>query len=225
MSTSTLLSRPQPHTLAWADRSHADRADLESCVTRVYGRAYGARITHFHDLLVGARSEGGELLGVIGASAAPVGPMFLEAYTGRPIERCLRERTGRFVSRREIVEVGNLAVRHPGTARWLVTSLAEHLDARGHRWVVLTGTARVRHILSKLGADLLDLGAAPGEAMGDDLPSWGSYYDNDPRVVALDLRAFCAGFSRDASLVGRMRRIWQRARRAAAVPRPALGAA
>jgi hypothetical protein len=210
----------QACSLIRANPSEPSRRRLESCVSRVFADAHGARITHFHDLLIGAANSRGELLGVIGASAGHGSKLFLESYTDVPIEQLISRHTGRPVARSQIVEVGNLAVEHPGAARLLVTRLAENLHDQGVRWVVLTGTTRVRHVLRRLGADLVDFGHAEGAAMGDALSNWGTYYDNKPRVVAVELAPFCAAFSAGEPLVARLQRLWRRVRRMALPARP-----
>ncbi len=201
-----------PCSLLWAASSQASRQRLESCVARVYASSYDARISHFHDLLLGATNAQGELLGVIGATAAKSAELFLESYMREPVEMVLAHRTGRSVQRGDIFEVGNLAAERAGAARGLVTSLAENLRERGTRWVVLTGTTRVRHILRKLGAKLVDLGPAEGSDLGAAQGEWGRYYEHDPRIVAVELAPFCASFERDTPLSQRLRSLWTRAR-------------
>lgn len=214
--TSNLLRRANlPCSLVWANANQPARQTLESCVARVFEEAHDAHVTHFHELLVGARDHNGELLGVIGASSGKRGPMFLEAYTRQPIQHLISWHAGRHVPRNQVVEVGNLAVQHAGAAGLLVTRLAEYLHSQGVRWVVLTGTTRVRHILRRLGADLVDLGEASGSALGESLASWGTYYDNDPRVVALELAPFCAGFVHSRPLSERLMKVVARVLRRA----------
>jgi hypothetical protein len=204
-----------PSRTVWALPGDTRRALLEGCVARAYMQHYGAVITHFHERLLGVVDDFGSLQGVIGWTPAVRGPMFLEQYSSTPVEAQVEERTGVCTSRAAFVEVGNLSASTPGSARALMTTLAQHLRACGFGYATLTATAGVRKLLDRLGADLLDLCDARGTAEGIDRVAWGSYYDHDPRVVVLDLVAFCAGLERARERSPRLRPIWREAQRAA----------
>jgi len=200
-----------PASLSWCLPADPLRPELQRCIERAYARAHDAHISHYHEMLVGAHAEDGRVLGVIGASLATHGRLFLESYLSAPVELELSRRVGGLVPRDGLVEVGNLAAARPGAAPFLVSALAQNLHASGMRWAVLTATAQVRRLLGELGADLVDLGAADGQALGPRLADWGRYYDRDPRVTAISLPDFVAALDSDPDLRP-MHPLWLRAR-------------
>lgn len=175
------------------------RAEAEHFVYRCFERHYGARIGHFMPLLMGLSSGDGELGAVLGLRPAGDEPLFLETYLERPVEEVLGQRVGAAVARERIMEVGNLAVSHPGGGRWLITALTAYLTTTPFEWVVFTIGPALQNAFTRLGLRLVDLGAAdPAALPARERRDWGSYYDQRPRVMAgriaeghAALRALC----------------------------------
>jgi hypothetical protein len=195
------------------DAPGAERDRCEAFVADVYARTYGARVSHFLPLLLGLGSSCAGLQGVIGARPGRrPGPLFLEQYLERPVERALSDRLGAGVRRDELVEVGNLASAGGGRlGPALITTLAAWLDGAGMPWAVFTATRGLRTLFGRLGIRLVDLASAPGERVGDQLADWGSYYETAPRVVAAEVtRVRAAGWD-DPCLSVRCEPLWSRA--------------
>src|SRR6185295_7360206 len=89
-------------------RDHPARASLERFIVDGYARAYGARVAHFADFLVGLSSERGEWSAAVGYTVADRQPLFMEQYIDVPVEKLLSRVVGARVVREDVVEVGNL---------------------------------------------------------------------------------------------------------------------
>ena len=105
------------------------RSETEAFIAAVFTRAHGARIRKFMPLLLGLRNRGGRLTAACGLRAAGGGPVFLEHYLAVPVEQAVAATAAVPVARARVVEVGNLAVAPPGSARELIAALTEYLVA------------------------------------------------------------------------------------------------
>jgi hypothetical protein len=174
-------------------RTHPARAAFEDFIAARFSRAYGARVTHFLPHLLGVRDGLARWQAAAGYAAADAQELFLEQYLPSPIEHALAAALGRPVPRADIVEVGNLAAVSAGMARALIPQLARYLHRLGYRWVAFTATRALRNSFHRLGLKPLPLAAANRARLADGGASWGSYYDQDPLVMAgkisLGLRA------------------------------------
>lgn len=198
MTTGNLLVRNPAHRLRPArlepvPRSHPQRAAFEQFIAKRFLRAYGASVSHFLPNLLGVRDGLAQWQAAAGYAAAQAQELFLEQYLDRPVEQTLAAALGRPVTREGVVEVGNLAAASAGMARALIPELARHLHRLGYRWVVFTATHALRNSFKRLGLQPLPLAIADPARLPDGGKSWGSYYTQDPRVmagrIALGLRA------------------------------------
>jgi hypothetical protein len=62
--------------------------------------------------------------------------------------------------------------------------LPAYLLSRDYQWIVFTATSAVRGILQGFGAPLVELARADAALVKSGQDQWGSYYQNDPRVLA-----------------------------------------
>lgn len=173
--------------------THPQRQAFEEFIAVRFSRAYGARLSHFLPHLLGVRDSLERWQAAAGYAAAAAQPLFLEQYLDQPIEHALASALGRPVARTSVVEVGNLAAISAGMARTLIPQLARHLHRLGYRWVAFTATRALRNSFKRLGLQPVALAAADRARLADGGESWGSYYDQDPVVMAgrisLGLRA------------------------------------
>jgi hypothetical protein len=145
------------------------------------------------------RDRGGRLTAACGLRAAGGGPVFLEHYLAGPVERAVAAVAEVPIARARVVEVGNLAVAPPGSARELIAALTEYLVPTPFQWVVFTGGPALRNAFLRLGVPLSHL----AHARIDDLPEdarahWGTYYDSGPTVCAVEVEASRAALARRA---------------------------
>lgn len=180
----TAPARSAPARLEPMHRTHPQRPSFEAFIAARFGRAYGARLTHFLPHLLGVRDGLGRWQGAAGYGAAEGGRLFLEQYLEHPVEQALAEKLGRPLARHGIVEVGNLAAVSAGMARLLIPQLARHLHRLGYRWVVFTATRALRNSFLRLGLRPLPIAAADPARLPDGGASWGAYYEQEPMVMA-----------------------------------------
>ncbi|ALP52477.1 hypothetical protein Tel_04560 [Candidatus Tenderia electrophaga] len=188
----------------------APRGEVERFIQTVFKRAYGARISTFLPYLLSMREED-RVVAALGIRPASLSKLFLETYLDRPLENLLAAKTGRPIDRSRLVEVGNLASGHGGGARALIITLTAYLKGAGYAWVAFTATPQVRNNFAKLGIDLMPLARADGRRLGAAVNDWGSYYAQDPVVVAANVAAGGASLRRAMSaeqLFPTAQRLW-----------------
>lgn len=156
------------------------RERLEQFISARFSRAHGAEIEQFMPHLIGLEDEQGAPRGALGYRGAALEPLYLERYLDCPIEQAI----GRGVLRQQVVEVGNLAGAGCRATLYLARRLPRLLLDHGFEWITFTATRQVRDLLQQLRAPLLDLGPADPTRLGTSAVHWGSYYRNEPRVMA-----------------------------------------
>ena len=160
------------------------RAELEHFIAERFRAAYGAQVRHFCRHLLGTRDAAGAWQAAAGYSAAAEGFLYLEHYLDRPVEAVLSEALGAPVPRAQIVEVGNLASASKGFGGRFLLTLRRRLLERDYRWAVFTATRQVRAILRHLAFEARPLAPARASRLPDGGAGWGTYYANDPSVMA-----------------------------------------
>lgn len=192
-------STPDALYAALHPRGSAARAELEGYIHDLFAHGYGAEIKHFLPQLMSLRDGQGELLAALGMRCGNSGPLFLEHYLDAPVEERLAAVAGvaapYTVQRDSIVEIGNLASSRSGAARWLFLALAAYLHGRGAQWAIFTVAPFLKNTFIKLGFNLHILAKADKRRLGEEARDWGSYYDAEPEVMAVDVaQAFYAVF-------------------------------
>jgi hypothetical protein len=160
------------------------RSELERFIAERFRRIHGANVSHFCAHLLGLRDAGGIWRAAAGYTPAASGALFLEQYLDAPVEEVLSQAVDQHIPRGRIVEVGNLAAVPPGFARSFVPALGRYLVEREYRWVVFTATRQVRNLLRRLCFRAHALAPARRTRLSDAGAAWGSYYANDPTVMA-----------------------------------------
>ena len=174
--------------LAVAAAGDPERRRLEGFIHQTFAASYGARVTHFMPLILAIVDGDGAPRATVGVRPAATGRLFLERYLDRPAEREIGRAAGAPVARRDIVELGNLATRHPGMTRHLIVLTTGLLDDAGFEWVAFTANARVRNSFARLRIPLLGLAPADPARLGAERSRWGCYYDDAPAVLAGRIR-------------------------------------
>jgi hypothetical protein len=174
----------------------AARAGLQDFISEHFRQAYDARVSHFGQTLMGCRNPQGEWIAALALTSADSGKLFLENYLDRPIEEEVSQLTHQTVSRDQIVEVGNLAALHPGSARLLIAHTARHLNQMGFRWVCFTATMGLLNSFVKLQLQPVVIAQANPERLPAGGANWGSYYETRPQVMVGDIGTGHAKLSR-----------------------------
>lgn len=166
--------------------SSAERARVEQYISTRYMQVHNAQITHFMHLLVEMKHEE-ETLGAIGITPGRISPFFLEQYLGTPIEQQISGISGRPVDRHRIIETGNLAVTRRGSGLLMFLVMTQAAANSGLEWMVFTATNEVKRLIKALGFSTHLLKDAPPECLKQGAGQWGTYYENNPQVIAGNL--------------------------------------
>lgn len=170
------------------DANDTGRQALEEFIHHTFKRAYGANVQHFLPRLMSLKNHQDNLLAAVGFHAAKNDPLFLEQYLDNPVEGVLSEKLGCHVQRRNIMEIGNLAVASAGGARGLIIALTSYIKGAGFDWVVFTAVPSLVNSFKKMELEIIPLMEAKKERLINGRDQWGSYYNTKPIVVAGNVR-------------------------------------
>lgn len=178
--------RAEDVTVTTSDAHASDRTEIEQFIHNVFAIKYGANVQHFMPQLVSLRNANGELVAAFGLRKAESEPLFLEQYLDTPIEAVLSNHFNKPISRNQITEIGNLAVANPKNAGVLIAHVIQHSLDIGVEWCVATAHHRLQNGLIKGGRDVYALATVDKNRLSPtELVNWGSYYENQPQVVAI----------------------------------------
>ncbi|WP_455374591.1 thermostable hemolysin [Kaarinaea lacus] len=164
---------------------NSDRRDVETFIHRVFSRAYDADLNHYLPRLMSLRNPDNRVIAALGMREASSGPLFLETYLDSPVEHVISRLSDTLTTRRQIMEVGNLASMHRGGLRNLIIALTSYLRGAGSEWVVFTAVPAVRNAFEALDLPLYTLAVADKSRLDEkERANWGRYYETGPVVVA-----------------------------------------
>jgi hypothetical protein len=169
---------------SFIDASHPRRKEVENFIARRFLEVHGARINSFMPQLLALFDEQGQVLAAVGIGDAGSERLFLEYYLDVPVEHAIAIRGDITCSRERIVEIGNLASLDRHASRRLFLSLSQLLYSQGYEWAVFTGCTSLQRMFAALGIETLSLGRALQSCLPQDQQTWGSYYEDNPQVVA-----------------------------------------
>ena len=163
--------------------SDALRALVEDEIRKTYWERFQARLTVLPRTLVASVSASGIVECAAGIRFSNH-DFFFECYLDLPVEIELQYRFGRAVQRHRLIEVCNLAGRKPGRSQSFIAGFIEFAEAAEFDWLIFTATKSLRALLERSGVRMTQLARA--ERFRVPNPSdWGSYYEHDPRVMAV----------------------------------------
>lgn len=161
------------------------RSEVEQYVGQKFEASYGACLAEFLPLFLTLRCTD-QLSASAGISLGSASrKFFLEQYLDGPVEKELAQLCGESVSREQLAEIGNLVATTLGASRLMFIILASILNRAGYEWMVFTATKPLLRSLQKMGFETQVIAAAkPARLDKNSNADWGSYYDNQPQVVA-----------------------------------------
>lgn len=163
---------------------HCLRGRTEHFIREVYEQEYGARLRAFPRRLLVKLGHHGEILCAAGLRTCADG-FFSERYLDTTIESALTRMQGRPVARERIFETSTFASRSPRAVPLFIGQIIDWGENSGFEWSFFTITRRLSTLLDRLGLDLAPLGRAD-PARIENADSWGSYYEQEPRVYAVN---------------------------------------
>ncbi len=163
------------------------RQELERYVSRKYLQVHNAHVNEYLPILVGIH-DGSELVGVFGLRPGRYRPMFLEQYLDGPIEQQVASISKQPVDRSALMEIGNLAITRKGYGPLAMVLMAMSLAEADYEWMVFTVTEQVERLMKYLGFEPHYLVSADPDRLKGDQLLWGSYYENNPRVMVGSLK-------------------------------------
>ncbi|WP_439135391.1 thermostable hemolysin [Pseudomaricurvus sp.] len=163
----------------------SQRFAIEDYIARQYLKVYDAKIRAFLPLLLTV-SRNQSLAGVAGLRPAFSSPLFLETYLDQPVEQAVAKAAQIPVDRDSIIEIGNLVATQRGSSLVLFLVMAAAVEAAGFSWLVFTATPEVEKLIKRLTESPTVLAPAPASRLKGRQDDWGRYYQQCPKVMALD---------------------------------------
>lgn len=168
-----------------AEHNSASRNELQEFVKAGFSKCYDANLQTFLPLLLGIKTK--QLRAAVGVRRADE-PLFIEQYLPTSITQALAK-VGIQATRRQIAEMGNLYSQSPRFTLPLIMTVVMGLYLTDVRHLVFSGTQKVRQLLTTMGFPMTYLAPALPECLEQSPLEWGSYYDNEPDVMVLDIEA------------------------------------
>ncbi len=168
------------------------RADVLTFIRGQFRTHYGAEVEDDAPTLVGGFDASGNLIAAFGLRTENDG-FFSGHYLTESVPETLARHFATPVALAEVVEVAHLCAARPGFLCQLMPLLAVNLERRGYRYLVCTATRRLGCFFRRKGLPAVMLAEArPDKLPLDQRERWGRYYENQPSVIAGDLRIACA---------------------------------
>jgi Thermostable hemolysin len=172
---------------AVVSRSSELRGAVEAAIRTRYRRDYQAVLRTWPATLVADIGATGRVECAAGVRFGPQ-MLFAEHYLDHPIDLALRRETGEAVERERIVEVCHLVAPRAGCALSFVRRLIDFICAADADWAIFTATRPLRRLLARSRMDMVELARAERGRVSEP-GDWGSYFDHDPRVMAVSRHA------------------------------------
>jgi Thermostable hemolysin len=164
-------------------RSDRIRSAVEEEIRKRYWDRFAARLSSLPEVLVAEVRPSGKIECAAGIRFGRR-ELFSECYLDQPAEHSLSRRFARAVHRDHIVEVCNLVATKSGHSRPFISHLIEFVELAGAEWAIFTATRVLRALLERGGLQMIELARAEQSRVSNP-NDWGTYYDHDPRVMAV----------------------------------------
>ncbi|GAA0831323.1 thermostable hemolysin [Marinomonas arenicola] len=173
-----------PYEFVAANASGATRTQLESFIKEGFHKKYQADVNTFMPLLLGIQARG--LKAVVGIRRGNE-PLFTEQYLPASITEILQEH-GIWTDRHNVAELGNLYSQNQRFTLPLLMTVVMSLYLSDVDYLVFSGTKTVCQLLEKLKLPMTFLADVNPKRLVNAEKQWGSYYQNSPKVMLLDVK-------------------------------------
>lgn len=167
------------------------RHATEAYIAQRFAEQYGAQVRDFLPLLLSlspSTKPADTPCAALGLHPASVGTCFLEQYLSLPVEQILSAAFHCPVVRTRVIEIGNLVATRSGSSYFLFAAMTLLLHEAGFQWLIFTATGQVKKIIRKMGFNPVEICEARPELLHRKDHQWGSYYDNQPKVMLGNLQ-------------------------------------
>ncbi|MEH6347651.1 MAG: thermostable hemolysin [Bermanella sp.] len=164
------------------------RPQAEAFIKDVFLEHHQAQVSSFLPALFAVFDEAGVANSALGVRNAAKEQLYLENYLDEPIETLIQPFAGKPVKRGQVVEIGNLASQNSLSCKALFVHITQHLQDQGVEWITCTGTSVLRIVFRRLGIKAVAIHEADQSRLGEEQYAWGSYYDNDPQVMLINVQ-------------------------------------
>lgn len=160
----------------------AERKDVETFIASKFHEYHQANVSHFLPALLNMHCCG-KYSAAVGINPAGESQLFLEQYLDQPAEQAIAGVSRVPVSRRSIVEIGNLVSSLNGATALLYLILLAVVHRAGFNWVMFTATPEVQRGIVRLGFRIEPVCRADPARLAGDISQWGNYYSAEPWVM------------------------------------------
>ncbi len=167
-------------------KDSALRPQTEAIIQKQYRTIHSADISEFLPNLFTISDES-IMWGAVGLKCFDHRIGLVEQYLDAPVETAIGHYTGITPERSRVVEVGNLAAATLHAAIRLIAFLCHEAHSREFEYAIFTGIKSVRVALQRLRINYFEMQPADPVRLHTDKESWGSYYENDPRVMVVNV--------------------------------------
>jgi len=182
------LSNGHSTAIYQCNRTPTLQASSARFVHQQYWRAHGATLRSLMFTRFAILGEDNAPSAVVGIKQFNDQSTLVEKYLDSPIEQVISQFIKQPVLRSQVVEVGNLAADSLIQSCRLIVFLLNWLSEQGIQYATCTGTNAVRLALKRARVPFNTIGDADAERLGDERWHWGSYYDNDPKILLIDIK-------------------------------------
>lgn len=166
-----------------------NRTKVEEFIKGIFFKHHQATLKAFMPTLLSSRDAFGNIQCTVGIRNLNKQSVFLEQYLNEPIEKLISDIAEQEISRTSIAEVGNLACGSSVNSKNIIIMLVHHFFYQNKTWAVCTGTTMIQMILNKLGISYHYIDRANPERLAEDRDCWGTYYENNPCVLAVNVNS------------------------------------
>ncbi|WP_281557148.1 thermostable hemolysin [Thalassomonas sp. RHCl1] len=173
-----------PFTAELITRANSERNKVERFISEGFRQTFNAQIDNFLPAIITIKRKG-DIKAALGIRSART-PLFIEQYTKTPVQELAFFKQNN-VKRSSIAEIGNLYSSSSRFTISLFLTMGVSLYLNGYSHLVFAGTKQVVDLLNSTGSETHFLCHADKDALQNEQNSWGSYYQAEPEVVAVDL--------------------------------------
>lgn len=177
------ISASEDYEIRLISHENIFRREVEKFVSQSFEKHFSAKLSSYFPYILTVTSKfDKEIIGAVGMRMASGGKLFSECYLSQSIEQTIMAREIEPVSRNQVLELGNFAVRKNTDIKTVITYAAKYIKEMKVKWAVYTLTRPIRIYFKLLGIELKFIKQAEISAVNGAAKDWGHYYRFKPAV-------------------------------------------